>query len=129
MHGCIVINAITIEYESNSTTCRYYESERTIYYSIIRQSSKVTAIYAHAMIFKFILLYSNTNFENHVGNIWCRYYNLDLIGFNSHADKCLYFLLQNEYESMINSCTFPVKEPNSSSCTDHNLCKDNRNDY
>ena len=62
---------------------------------------------------------------------------LDLIGFNSDAEKDFYVLLQDGYESMINSCTFLNKEINVGSCpndifiknqTSNNFCKDNRND-
>ena len=45
--------------------------------------------------------------------------NIDLIDFNKEAEKYLYLLQENGYQSIINSCTFPKHGLEEGSCLDH----------
>lgn len=46
-------------------------------------------------------------------------FNLDLIQFNKKTEDYFYKLLQNGYQSMINSVTHPNTNPESGTCLDH----------
>lgn len=67
---------------------------------------------------KFIL--SNKTVANHMilGDV-----NLDLIEFNKKTEDYFYQLLQNGYESMINTCTHPIKNYKDGTCIDHIFMK------
>lgn len=69
---------------------------------------------------KFVL--NNKDVSNHIilGDV-----NLDIINFDKKAEEYFYQLLQNGYESMINTCTHPIRNCNDGSCIDHIFMKGN----